>query len=66
MPDNKDCLIFDSIRNLVVLSMETEDRKESLRHMARAMIIAASANLSEKERSCLKMYLLTEVIKDIF
>ena len=58
--------VFDAIRNLVDLARDCEDRHESFRHMGRALILATSKEFNDQERDNLGLYLLTDVIKDLF
>lgn len=61
-----DSFLFDSIRNLVKLALSCEDRQECVRHMSRALLLSSMASLTDSERSSLKLFMRTEVLKDVF
>jgi len=58
--------VFGAIMNLVVLAKECEDKHEAIRHMARALILGTSNELTNAERDNLGVFLLDEVVKDLF
>jgi hypothetical protein len=61
-----DSFLFDSINNLVRLAMSCDDNAEAIRHMARALLLSSISQLTDSERSSLKLFLRTEVLKDVF